>query len=95
MFVEGIVSDLRADKRTAEVRELMKSQRKSPSVVIDGRAREELIEEGEQISQMLQFGSVVPEREALPFFLISQHWFTKWQKYTGCFKVEDDDEEND
>ena len=39
----------------------------------------------------------MPEREALPFFLISQHWFTKWQKYTGCFKVEDDDDdmEND
>ena len=48
--MEGIVSDLRADKRTAEIRDLMKRQRKSPNIVIDGRAREELIQEGEQIS---------------------------------------------
>ena len=74
----------------------MRKQRKVPGVVIDDRAREELIEEGEQITQMLQFGSVVPEREAEPYYLIAQNWFTRWQKYTGCFKVEDeDDDEND
>ena len=46
---------------------------------------------------MIQFGSVVPERESQPYFIISQAWFTRWQKYTGCFKVEDgsDDEDDD
>jgi len=39
---------------------------------------------------------VVPEREAITYYIISQQWFTRWQKYTGCFKVEDsDDDEND
>jgi hypothetical protein len=61
----------------------------------DGRPREELIEEGEQVSQMIEFASVVPEREALPFFIISQRWYTRWQKYTGCFKVDDGEDSND
>lgn len=26
--------------------------------------------------------------------MIAQKWFTKWQKYTGCFKVDDDDDDD-
>ena len=44
---------------------------------------------------MIQFGSVVPERESQPYFIISQAWFTRWQKYTGCFKVEDGSDDED
>ena len=57
------------------------------AAVLDQRSRQEIVQEGEQISQMIQFGSVVPERESQPYFIISQAWFTRWQKYTGCFKV--------
>ena len=45
--------------------------------------------------EMIEYGGVIPERENLPYYLISIRWFTRWQKYTGCFKVEDDEEEND
>ncbi len=46
------------------------------------------------VSQMIEFGSVVPEREGLPFYIISMKWFTKWQRYTGCLKIEDSEDEN-
>lgn len=36
----------------------------------------------------------MPERENLPYYLISMKWFTRWQKYTGCFKVESDSEDD-
>lgn len=42
---------------------------------------------------MIENSSVVPERENLPYYLISIGWYNKWQKYTGCFKVEQDDED--
>ena len=42
---------------------------------------------------MIEYSSVVPERENLPYYLISIGWYHKWQKYTGCFKVEQDDED--
>jgi len=49
--------------------------------------REERLAEGEQITQMIEFSSVVPERENLPYYIITIDWFTRWQKYTGCFNV--------
>lgn len=66
---------------------------KSKSEAVDSREREELIEEGEEVMSQIESAKVVPEREYLPFYIISQRWFTRWQKYTGCFKVNDDDEE--
>ena len=45
---------------------------------MDDRSREELIREGEEVSQMIEFGSVIPEREGLPFYIISMKWFTRW-----------------
>lgn len=44
--------------------------------------------------QIIEFGGVVPERENLPYYLVSMKWFTRWQKYTGCFKVESDSEDD-
>ena len=44
---------------------------------------------------MMKFGSVVPEREYLPFYIVAQSWFTRWQKYTGCFQVDDSDDDDD
>lgn len=41
-------------------------------------SREELIAEGEQVSQMIQFSSVVPERENLPYYIISMGWYQRW-----------------
>ena len=41
---------------------------------------------------MIDYGGVIPERENLPYYLVSMRWFTRWQKYTGCFKVEDEEE---
>ena len=43
---------------------------------------------------MIQYGSIVPERENLPYFLIAMPWFTRWQKYTGCLKVDAGDDDN-
>ena len=40
---------------------------------------------------MIDFGSVVPERENLPFYLITRQWLNRWQKYTGCYKVDDEE----
>ena len=42
---------------------------------------------------MIQFGSVVPEREGLPFYIIAIKWFTRWQRYTGCLKIDDSEDE--
>ena len=57
--------------------------------------RQERLAEGRQITEMIEYSSVVPERENLAYYLISMTWFHKWQKYTGCFKVHvnGDDEE--
>ena len=44
--------------------------------------------------QIIDFGGVVPERENLPYYLISMRWFLRWQKYTGCFKVESDSDDD-
>ena len=43
---------------------------------------------------MIEFGAVVPERENLPYYLISMKWFMRWQKYTGCFKVDSEEEDD-
>jgi len=59
---------------------------------LDKSSREEILAEGEEIMQMIENGGVVPERENLPYYLISMKWFTRWQKYTGCFKVNSDDD---
>lgn len=42
---------------------------------------------------MIEFGGVIPERENLPYYLISIKWFRRWQKYTGCLKIESDSED--
>ena len=44
---------------------------------------------------MIEFGSVVPERENLPFYMISMPWYTRWQRYTGCMKVQDISDSDD
>ena len=56
---------------------------------LDPSTHEERIQEGEEILQMIQFGSVIPERENLPYYIIGIDWFNRWQRYTGCFKVKD------
>ena len=61
----------------------------------DESTREELIAEGEQIEQMIKYSSVVPERANLPYYLICMSWYTRWQKYTGCFVVDFDDEDGE
>ena len=42
---------------------------------------------------MIEFGSVVPERENLTYYVINIQWFHRWQKYTGCFKYDEEDED--
>ena len=75
---------------------LMKESGVSRSVEeLDQSTREERLTEGQTIMNMIDYGGVVPERENLPYYLISIRWFTRWQKYTGCFHVEDDDDEDD
>ena len=39
--------------------------------------------------ELIQFSSVVPERENLPYYLISMIWFKNWQLYTGCAPKEE------
>lgn len=46
------------------------------------------MEEGERISELMMMGSVIPERANLLYYIITIGWFTAWQKYTGCFKVD-------
>lgn len=53
------------------------------------------MDEGERITQMIEFGSVVPEGPNQPYYLVTMAWFTRWQRYTGCFKVEGDDEDGE
>ena len=43
---------------------------------------------------MIDYGSVVPERENLPYYVIPMQWLNRWQKYTGCYKF-DEEEESD
>lgn len=42
------------------------------------RSREELIAEGKSVMQMIEFGSVVPERENLTYYVIHIAWFHRW-----------------
>ena len=44
---------------------------------------------------MIEFGSVVPERENLTYYVINIQWFHRWQKYTGCFKYDEEDEDDE
>ena len=44
----------------------------------DDRSREQLLEEGKSISEMVEFASVIPERANLPYFIISMPWYTRW-----------------
>jgi hypothetical protein len=44
---------------------------------------------------MVQMGCVIPERANEPYFIISANWYVAWQKYTGCFKTEHDDSDDD
>lgn len=61
----------------------------------DPSSRDELLAEGEKVGQMIEFGGVVPERENLPYYIISIKWFTRWQKYTGSLKIDSDEDEDD
>ena len=45
--------------------------------------------------EMIQFASVVPERENLPYYIISMKWFEDWQAYTGCGPRKDGEESED
>ena len=45
--------------------------------------------------EMIQFASVVPERENLPYYIISMKWFEDWQAYTGCASRKDGEESED
>jgi hypothetical protein len=73
----------------------MKASGQGGRTKLDKSSREEILAEGEEIMQMIEYGSVVPERGNLPYFIISMRWLTRWQKYTGCFKVTSDDEDED
>ena len=55
--------------------------------------KEDLLAEGQTVSNMIEFGSVVPERENLTYYVISIQWFHRWQKYTGCFKYDEDEDD--
>ena len=83
--------------RRLEVNNKVIASRKQGATNPDESTHEQLIQEGEEIMQAIEFGSVVPERENLPYYIISMKWFTKWQKYTGCLKVVDaiDDDDED
>ena len=59
-------------------------QREKSRAPIDDRDWEEIKEEGTKVMELIQFASVVPERENLPYYLISTVWFNNWQAYTGC-----------
>ena len=70
----------------------MKEKEKARTTV-DDRSWDELKQEGVKVSEMIQFSSVVPERENLPYYLISMPWFKNWQAYTGCAPKNDSDDE--
>ena len=55
----------------------------------DAGSREQRLAEGQQVTQMIEFGGVVPERADLPYYLVSMAWYQRWQRYTGCVKVDD------
>ena len=71
----------------------MEQNRKSLKGTAAEEPREDRISEGERVSEILEFGSVIPERENLPYYIVSMAWFQRWQKYTGCFKVQTDEDE--
>ena len=66
---------------------------KSIRSTIVEESREDQISEGQRVSEILEFGSVIPERENLPYYIVSMAWFQRWQKYTGCLKVQVDADE--
>ena len=72
---------------------LMQQSGNRVQIKLDDRTADELREEGQQVSQMIEFGCVIPERENLPYYLITMKWYTRWQKYTGCFKKKEADQE--
>lgn len=59
-------------------------QREKARAPADERDWEEIKKEGASVMEQIQFSSVVPERENLPYYLISMTWFNNWQAYTGC-----------
>ena len=40
--------------------------------------REDRISEGERVTEILEFGSVIPERENLPYYIVGMAWFQRW-----------------
>ena len=62
-----------------QVRQQFKlSEMKAPSK----RSQEELIKEGREVMDMINFAPTVPEHANLNYHLISKKWFTRWQAYT-------------
>ena len=62
---------------------------------LDGRSEKEIRAEGQQISNLVAMGSVVPEREDLAFYIITIGWWKRWQKYTGCFQLDPEEQDLD
>ena len=71
----------------------MEQTRKSLKGAEAEELREDRISEGERVTEIIEFGSVIPEREDLPYYIVSMAWFQRWQKYTGCLKVQAEEDE--
>ena len=42
--------------------------------------------------QLIEFASVIPERDNLRYYVLSMKWFRRWQEYTMVEAVTDNDE---
>ena len=78
--------------RDARGRSQPEDARKNWHALDPDSTREDLMAEGEEVSQMIDYGSVVPERENLTYYVIQMQWYHRWQKYTGCYKYEEEEE---
>jgi len=59
----------------------------------DDREPKEIKAEGAKVMEMIQFASIVPERENLPYYIIAMDWFKRWRSYTGQAEKKDSDDE--
>lgn len=53
-------------------------------------SEKDLIEEGKQIKDLIEFSSVVPERQNLTYHVIVKKWYLRWQTYTRCNSSEEE-----
>jgi len=42
--------------------------------------------------QLIEFASVIPERDNLRYYVLSMKWFRRWQEYTMVETVTDNDD---